>query len=98
MEPILTAEGTLVRVPGMLRDCTGGATEVRVPGATLGAALAALADTYPLLRVHVWDEAGALRPHVLIFYNGISTRRLPDLARPLAPGDQLRIVQAVSGG
>jgi sulfur-carrier protein len=87
-----------VSVPTILRDCTGGRNPVTIEAATLAEALERLRETYPLLRVHLYDETGQLRPHVLIFYNEESTRWLEHLDVPLRPGDQLEILQAVSGG
>jgi molybdopterin converting factor small subunit len=87
-----------VTLPTILRDCTGGRNPVTVEAATLAQALARLREVYPLLRVHLYDETGQLRPHVLIFYNQESTRWLDNLDIPLRPGDRLEILQAVSGG
>ena len=87
-----------VSVPTILRDCIGGRTHVAIEGTTLAEALEHLRQAYPLLRVHLYDEAEHLRPHVLIFYNGESTRWLDRLDMPLRSGDRLEILQAVSGG
>lgn len=87
-----------VTVPGLLRDSAGGQTDFTVAGATLAEALQSLRATYPMLHSHLYEETGRLRPHVLIFYNARSIARLPSLDIPLAPGDHLDIVQAVSGG
>ena len=87
-----------VNLPTILRDSTGGRDTITVEAATLGEALARLREDYPLLRVHLYDEEQRLRPHVLIFYNGESTRWLENLDVPLQRGDRLEILQAVSGG
>jgi molybdopterin converting factor small subunit len=87
-----------VSVPTILRDCTGGHNQVTIEAATLAEALERLNETYPLLRVHLYDEAEQLRPHVQLFYNQESTRWLERLDVPLRPGDRLEILQAVSGG
>jgi sulfur-carrier protein len=87
-----------VNVPTLLRDCTGGQNIVTLEAATLDEALRSLRETYPLLRVHLYDEDEQLRPHVLIFFNEESTRWLERLDVPLRPGDRLEILQAVSGG
>ena len=87
-----------VSVPTILRDCTGGRNPVTIEAVTLAEALERLRETYPLLRIHLYDETGQLRPHVLIFYNDESTRWLEHLDVPLRPGDHLEILQAVSGG
>ncbi|MGI8587332.1 MAG: MoaD/ThiS family protein [Chloroflexia bacterium] len=90
--------GIEVMVPTLLRDCTGGRNPVTIEAATLAEALQRLRESYPLLRIHLYDEAERLRPHVLIFYNEESTHWLERLDTPLQPGDRLEIVQAVSGG
>lgn len=87
-----------VTVPTILRDCTGGRNTVTIEAHTLAEALERLRATYPLLNVHLYDQAGQMRPHVLIFYNEESTRWLDTLDVPLNPGDRLEILQAVSGG
>lgn len=87
-----------VTIPTILSDCTGGRNPVTIEAATLGEALRRLRESYPLLRVHLYDEEEKLRPHVLIFYNEESTRWLEHLDMPLRPGDRLEILQAVSGG
>ena len=87
-----------VTVPTILLDCTGGRNPVTIEAATLSEALQRLMDSYPLLKVHLYDESEHLRPHVLIFFNEESTRWLERLDVPLKPGDRLEILQAVSGG
>ena len=87
-----------VRVPTILSDCIGGRNTTDIEAGTLAEALEQLCETYPLLRVHLYDETSQLRPHVLIFYNEESTRWLQHLDVPLQPGDRLEILQAVSGG
>jgi sulfur-carrier protein len=87
-----------VSVPTFLRDCTDGHNTVTIEAATLEEALARLRETYPLLRIHLYDEQMQLRQHVLLFYNDESTRWLDTLDVPLRRGDRLEIVQAVSGG
>lgn len=93
-----TSTSIEVNIPTPLRDCTGGRNPITIEAATLAEALQRLRETYPLLRIHLYDEAERLRPHVLIFYNEESTQWLEHLDVPLRPGDRLEIVQAVSGG
>lgn len=87
-----------VSIPSMLRDCTRNQTRFRLSAGTLEEALRRLLETYPLLRVHLYDEAERLRQHVLIFYNEENTAWFERLDVPLHPGDRLTILQAVSGG
>lgn len=87
-----------VTIPALLQDCVGGRREVAVEAERLDRALDALREGFPLLRPHVWDDAGQVRRHVLIFYNDLPVRWIERMDTPLRPGDRLSIVQAVSGG
>ena len=87
-----------VIVPNILRDSAGGETRLVVSGVTLREAMEALFDRHPTLRTHLYDERGRMRQHVLVFYNGESIRWLESLDVPLREGDQLQVINAVSGG
>ena len=87
-----------VIIPGMLRDSVGGRTKFTIDALTLADALETIQRDFPLLRVHMWDDHGALRQHVLIFLNDEGIRWMPDLDVTLKSGDRIQIVQAVSGG
>jgi molybdopterin converting factor small subunit len=83
-----------VIVPSPLRSYTA-AREVEAEGATLGALLADLDRRHPGIRFRIVDEQDQLRPHMRFFVNG---EQVHDLARPLRPGDEVQLVQALSGG
>jgi len=87
-----------VSVPSMLAAATGGRRELSVEAETVAGAIRALVDGHPLLRVHLFDEAGEIRRHVHLFYNDHNTAWLDDLEIPLRQGDTLTVLQAVSGG
>ena len=87
-----------VILPNLLRDSAGGETRLTVHGSTLREALEALFVKFPNLRVHLYDERGRMRQHVLVFYNGESIRWLETLDVPLREGDTLQVINAVSGG
>ncbi|CAN5711572.1 N/A [soil metagenome] len=88
-----------VTVPGLLADSVGGQRTIRVEANTLSGALRALRERFPNLRTHVWDESGAVRQHILIYLNDESITWIDNhVARELMPGDELFIIQAVSGG
>ena len=84
-----------VRLPSPLDSYTGGLREVDLPGADLGAVLAALDARFPGSRFRIVDEQDRVRPHINLFVNA---DRVADLRRPLAPGDEVMIVAALSGG
>ena len=87
-----------VRLPRLLAGLIDGATAVTVEAATVQGALGELTRRHPVLAVHLFDESGGLRQHVLCFHNEENTRWLATLDRPVAPGDEVTIIQAVSGG
>ena len=70
---------------------------LEIGGDTLAEALEDLFDRAPGLRVHLMDEAGALRAHVSCFVNGVADR-LDDRTAPLGPSSRIDFIQAVSGG
>ena len=71
---------------------------IQTPAPTLRGALDALLRRHPALRVHLFDERGSFREHVLCFHNRTNTRWLESLDVPVAEGDTISIIQAVSGG
>jgi len=87
-----------VTLPALLAQAVQGAAEVTVRATTLKGALEQLVSDYPLLRVHLFEQDGAQRQHVLILYNGQSIRWFPSHEIPLQAGDEISILQLVSGG
>jgi molybdopterin converting factor small subunit len=86
-----------VHLPRLL-GAVAGERDIAVEAETLRGALDALVKNRPALQVHLFDETGAIRQHVLCFHNETNVRWLPGLEIPVAAGDSLTIVQAVSGG
>ncbi len=83
-----------VLIPTPLRSYTSRAW-VEADGASVGAVLADLDRRYPGIRFRMIDEQDRMRPHMRFFVNGVATF---DLAHPLREGEELQIVQALSGG
>ncbi len=84
----------IVELRPPLRELAGGAPEVEVDGATVAEALASLEARHPGLAGWARDEQGAVRRHVALFVNG----RRAGAQDPLAPGDRLAVIGAISGG
>jgi molybdopterin converting factor small subunit len=84
-----------VTIPRMLAELVDGRRSFPVEGATVDAALAGVVAAHPELRVHLFDETGAIRQHVSCFHNGAM---VTDGDAAVADGDELVILQAVSGG
>ncbi|MCX7891532.1 MAG: MoaD/ThiS family protein [Burkholderiales bacterium] len=83
-----------VMIPSPLLSYTGR-TWVEASGDTVGAVLDDLDRRYPGIRFRMIDEQDRVRRHIRFFVNG---EQVFDLAWPLAPDDELVIVQALSGG
>jgi sulfur carrier protein ThiS len=64
----------------------------------LGEVLDAAFRAAPALRAYVVDDQGAVRRHVAVFVNGEMIPDRGDLTRPLARGDRVHVIQALTGG
>jgi molybdopterin converting factor small subunit len=83
-----------VLIPSALRSYTERA-EAEANGATLAAVLSDLEHQYPGIRFRMVDEQDRIRRHIRIFVNGAQVH---DLAQTMRAGDEVVIVQALSGG
>ena len=86
-----------VVLPRMLADVLGEGT-LRVQGSTVAEAMEAAYARIPVLRHHLCDESGGFRTHVLCVHNGVSTRQVGGLKGRTKDGDEIQILQAISGG
>jgi molybdopterin converting factor small subunit len=84
-----------VRIPDPLRSYTNQQKIVDAAGDTLGAVLSDLDHSYPGLRFRMVDEQNRIRKHMKVFVNDEAVR---DLATPIDAGDEVTIMQALSGG
>ena len=102
-----------VSLPLLLEPVTGGVRELTVYGGSLREVFEDLLEREPRLKPHLFNEAGELRRHVLCFHNGTNTGwlgggggvdagarvgRPGGWDTPVAEGDTILFMQAVSGG
>ena len=87
-----------IELPSVLDTVVNGNRTLSFDAETLPGALDALTERYPGLKVHLFDETGGFREHVLCFHNSTNTRWLESIDVPLSDGDTITILQAVSGG
>ncbi|MGH7298215.1 MAG: MoaD/ThiS family protein [Polyangiaceae bacterium] len=75
-----------------------GCPEDTVEGATVRAALDAYFARHAAARAYVLDEQGELRHHVVVFVDGAQVRDRASLGEAVAPGAEIYVMQALSGG
>ena len=85
-----------VRIPNPLLSYTNQARVVEALGATLDEVTRDLDRQFPGIRFRIIDEHQRVRRHIKLFVN--ATQADDDLAMPLAEGDEVMIVAALSGG
>ena len=89
-----------VQITGFLTDFTAGESSIVLDGSprTVADALALLWQRHVGLRDRVLTERGQVRPHVGIFVNSDHIRHRQSLDTPVAGGDEITILPAISGG
>lgn len=87
-----------VRLPGSLREATGGETRIEAAGGTLAAVVADLERRYPALQGRILDERGGLQSYVNV-YIGSTDARHAGGGDALVPDDaDVMVIPAMSGG
>lgn len=69
-----------------------------VNGATVADALAAVFATNERVRGYVLDDQGGLRNHMVVFCNGRPIEDRKTLSNAVHDGDEIYVMQALSGG
>ncbi len=94
----MTVDRVTVQLPSVLAQMVGGERLFEVSGQTIGAALSDLVRQRPALGLHLFDDAGAIRRHILCFHNDVYVRGSEGLEVALHAGDSITILNSVSGG
>ena len=84
-----------VRIPRPLRSYTNGAPRVQAEGATLAEVLSSLEARFAGIRFRVVDEQERVRPHIRFYVNA---HEAGELAEPVAAGDTVHVICALTGG
>jgi len=87
-----------VRLPRVLAELAGCDRKICVTGVTVEEALADLVRRHAALGLHLFDDTGALRRHVLCFRNEVAVQSRAELGQSLSAGDRLTLVNSVAGG
>lgn len=83
-----------VRLRAPLKDLAGGASDVRLPGSTVGEVLRSLEREHPKTLGWVLDETGRVRRHVNVFVNGERS----DEHVQVGPDDVIHVLPSITGG
>jgi len=87
-----------VRIPTPLRKLTGGADEVSIEAANVGAMIDNLEAAHAGLKERLCDEAGEIRRFVNVYVNDEDVRFMAGRDTELKDGDEVSIVPAIAGG
>jgi molybdopterin synthase sulfur carrier subunit len=87
-----------VKIPPVLRAKTGGESEVRAAGSTVGEVLRSLAASHPDTERQLFSENGELNRYVNVYLNDEDVRVLDGLETPAADSDTVVILPAMAGG
>lgn len=95
------ADTISVEVPAVLAEALGNRRRATVPAGTdmtVAAVLDVLAADHPRFNRRVRDETGAVRRYVNVYVDGEHIKYLAGTATPVAPGQEVLIIQSVAGG
>ena len=87
-----------VRLPGALRDATGGQTKLEASGRTLGDVIADIDLRHPGFRGRVLDEGGRLRTYVNVYIGEDDARAKGGLSAQVPDGSEVMVIPAMAGG
>jgi molybdopterin synthase sulfur carrier subunit len=88
---------TVVRIPPTLRTEVGGERQVEVDGTTIRELLENLADRYPGVAAHLWEN-GDVAPFLNVYLGGEDVRTLDGLETEVADGQTVILLPAMAGG
>jgi molybdopterin converting factor small subunit len=89
--------GVKVIIPQFLTNYTGNVKEIVARGGTVGECLGDLVRQFPGIRRQLLDESGQLLGQIDVYINREST--FPEeLAKTVKDGDEMNIINVLSGG
>jgi molybdopterin synthase sulfur carrier subunit len=87
-----------VRIPTILRNFTGGESEVKASGATLREVIDDLDASYSGIAGRILDDNGKIRRFVNVYVGDEDVRFAEGLDTPTPEGAQISVIPAVAGG
>ena len=87
-----------VRLPGALRDATGGQTKIQASPGTLADVISDIDRRHPGFRSRVLDESGALRTYVNVYIGDDDARTRGGTGATVPDGSEVMVIPAMAGG
>ena len=87
-----------VRLPGALRDATGGQTKIVASGLTLADVIADIDRQHPGFSGRVLDDAGKLRTYVNVYIGEDDARAQGGTAARVPEDAEIMVIPAMAGG
>jgi molybdopterin converting factor small subunit len=87
-----------VRLPGALRDTTGGQTKIEASGRTLAAVIGDIDRRHPGFRGRVLDEDGRIRTYVNVYIGEDDARTRGGAEATVPEGSEVMVIPAMAGG
>ena len=87
-----------VRLPGALRDATGGRTKVEANGGTLADIIADIDRRHPGFRGRILDDDGKLRTYVNVYIGEDDARAQGGTEAVVPEGAEVMVIPAMAGG
>ncbi len=85
-------------IPTPLRKFTENQPSISSSGNTVGEAITTLAETYPELKKHLFDEGGKLRSFVRVYVGDEDIKALDNEATTVDEQSVISIIPAIAGG
>jgi len=86
-----------INIPQFLQPAADDAKVVNVNGSTVGDCLIDLVKRFPGVEEKLFSKNGKLHGYLEVYINGESAYP-EELARPVAEGDELHIINIIVGG
>jgi len=87
-----------VRLPGALRDATGGQTKLEARAGTLADVISDIDRRHPGFRSRVLDERGAIRTYVNVYIGDDDARSKGGTGAAVPDGSEVMVIPAMAGG
>lgn len=87
-----------VKIPTPLRPITGGQSELKMEGATVGEILQKLDSQFKGFGERVLDDGKSVKRFINVFINEDNIRDKKDLATEVKNGDTISILPSIAGG